>query len=225
MLTFAEPKEQRPPLEERDDPFDWNGRLSLETIRVHTKTGDVPGVTDEQLRMYRQAAVEAAELYTGMLLSGTKTITEPVTGSPRIGQSTFKHKLKYPTASGYVYLYGTLYHNPVKIPVQIGQTTVRIPVMGGGPDMTNCCLPMSCGGSGQMLTYIAGYPTIDKVPAGIVLGIMQFLAWVVEHPGDELLTMRNRLDARGGAGVYGTNNIAMASGAIETWRMYDPEAI
>jgi hypothetical protein len=98
--------------------------------------------------------------------------------------------------------------------------------MVGYLDLSNCCNPCSpMMNDGLVAMYKAGYPSIADVPGGIVLGILQFLAWIVEHPGDELLTMRNRLDARGGAGVYGTNNIAMASGAIETWRIYDNEAI
>jgi len=58
------------------------------------------------------------------------------------------------------------------------------------------------------------------------MGCLQFIAWVVEHPGDELLTMRNKLDSSNTAGgVHGIANVALISGALEQWRQYDPEAI
>jgi hypothetical protein len=61
------------------------------------------------------------------------------------------------------------------------------------------------------------------VPKGITLGMLQFVAWILEHPGDILLTVRNKED-NSTKGLMGSNNIALASGAIETWRQYDPEA-
>ena len=38
------------------------------------------------------------------------------------------------------------------------------------------------------------------------------------------LTQRNTLQAKA-TGVQSSNNIAQISGALETWRQYDPEAI
>jgi hypothetical protein len=72
--------------------------------------------------------------------------------------------------------------------------------------------------------YRSGFSCPEQVPAGVLLGMLQFIAWVVEHPGDEVLSMRNTLSARGGA-IIGTNNIALVSGALETWRQFDPEAV
>ena len=46
-------------------PLDWSERLSIDMIRTHTKTDDVPAVTDAQLKMYRDAAIEAAEFLHG----------------------------------------------------------------------------------------------------------------------------------------------------------------
>ena len=43
-------------------------------------------------------------------------------------------------------------------------------------------------------------------------------------PGDEYLTTRNSLDGTSG-GAKGNSNVAFISGALETWRAYDPEAI
>jgi hypothetical protein len=48
----------------------------------------------------------------------------------------------------------------------------------------------------------------------------------MEHPGDELIGMRNALSIGSGTGgIIGSNNIAMISGALETWKTVDPEAI
>jgi hypothetical protein len=84
--------------------FDWIARLSIEAIRSHTKTDDIPGVTEQQLILYRAAAIEAAERYTGLLLAGSRTITEPIQGPrhPKPGKFTYRHDLKYPSADGYV---------------------------------------------------------------------------------------------------------------------------
>lgn len=72
--------------------------------------------------------------------------------------------------------------------------------------------------------YRSGFACADQVPAGVLLGILQYIAWIVEHPGDEVLSVRNTLSTRGDA-IVGTNNVALVSGALETWRQYDPEAV
>jgi hypothetical protein len=38
--------------------LDWDARLGIEFIRSHAKIDDVPSVLDEQLRLYRSAAME-----------------------------------------------------------------------------------------------------------------------------------------------------------------------
>lgn len=232
MLTIEPPLPEQPHIEahmqaaQQAVEFDWTARLSIDMIRLHTKTDDTPGVTDEQLKLYREAAVEAAEAYTGMLLSGSRMMTEQVT-VPMYKETLYqhrpyhRHRLRYPIAvDGFAFLYGTL---NMRIPVTAGQRSVRVPTYGL-LDLSNCCNP--CGTANNLLLmYQAGFRCPDDVPAGVVIGCLQFIAWILEHPGDELITMRNRLDARGGTGVYGTNNIAHASGAIESWRVYDEEAI
>jgi hypothetical protein len=211
--------------------FDWSARLSLETIRQHTKTDDVPGVTDEQLHLYRMASIEAAEMYTGMLLSGQRTIIEPIQGPryPKPGKMTYLFQLQYPVADGYVNLYGSPYptHNRTFM-VPPGSRTIRVPIVTGMIDLSNCCDPCSnhAVNGGMQAAYNAGFKSPADVPAGVVLGCLQFLAWIVEHPGDELLTQRNRKDnSTKIGGVSGSNNIAMVSGALETWRSYDQGAI
>lgn len=233
MLT-ATTGEQRydgsePPLETgKTIAFDWSRRLSLETIRQHTKTDDVPGVTNEQLDLYRASAIEAAELFTGLLLAGQRTVTESIQGpsSARPGKLTYRHQLKYPSADGYVYLYGGLHpadNRAFQVPP--GSRWINVPIRSGMLDLSNCCDPCSSHhlNGGMMAAYKAGYKCVEDVPSGIVLGCLQYVAWVVEHPGDELLTQRNRIEARS-VGVDGSNNVAWVSGALETWRLYDPEA-
>ena len=102
MLTFVQPPQKdpnEPPLPiGRKDPFDWSERLSIEIIRQHTKTDDVAGVSDEMLEIYRQTAVEAAQQYTGALLTGQLVVTEAIQGPSRLklGKLTYKHRLQYP---------------------------------------------------------------------------------------------------------------------------------
>jgi hypothetical protein len=55
------------PLREGDERnINWDEYVSIDLIRRHTKTDDIPAVTDEQLKLYRAAAVEAAEFYSGL---------------------------------------------------------------------------------------------------------------------------------------------------------------
>jgi hypothetical protein len=212
--------------------FDWDARLSIDVIRAHAKIDDVPAVLDEQLRLYRASGIESAEHYTGLLLSGQRTITEPVEGPSRVRpwRTTYIHRLRYPVADGYIYLYGGTHVNDnVTVPVPPGTRSVKVPIRIGGPDLTNCCDPCAKPfhlNGGMMVAYKAGFKCIDDIPAGIIHGLLQFLAWCIEHPGDELLTQRNRVETRAGlAGLQGSNNIAMISGALETWVKYDDERV
>jgi len=214
----------------QETKFDWGGMLTIDGMRRHTKNEDIPAVGDEQLEFYRKSAIEAAEHYTGQLLTGQRMITEPVQGPNQFKpwKTTYRHRLRYPVAGDKVYLYGgtDMSANTV-IPVVPGTSTLNIPIRVTTIDTTNCCDP--CAGpsplnAGMMVMYLAGYKCVEEVPAGIIHGMLQFIAWAVEHPGDELLTVRNRTD-KSVKGIWGSNNIALASGAIETWRQYDPEAI
>jgi hypothetical protein len=76
----------------------------------------------------------------------------------------------------------------------------------------------------MMAAYKAGFSCPDDVPTLVVLGCLQFITWVIQHPGDEILTVRNRRDARS-EGAQGTNNIAIASGALESWRLVDFDSV
>jgi len=216
----------------RETSFDWDSRLSLDVIRAHTKTDDIPAVLDEQLKLYRASAIESAEQYTGLLLSGQRTITEPIQGPARVrpGHSYYTFRLKYPSADGYVYLYGGTHVNDnTAFRVPEGSRRIKVPIRIGYIDMSNCCDPCAKPGhmnGGMMAAYKAGYRDIDSIPVGVIHGMLQYIAWCVEHPGDELLTQRNRVETRAGlAGLQGSNNIAMISGALETWVRFDDERV
>ena len=219
-----------PPVAEgRESRFDWTARLSMDMIRQHTKTQDVPGVTDEQLALYRDAAVEAAELYTGLLLTGQRTVVEPIQGPAKVrpGHNTYRFRLRYPVADGMVHIYGSPWpQDNVGFRVPPGSRTIKVPLRKDVIDLSNCCDPCAANhiNGGMMAAYRAGFACPDDVPAGVVLGMLQFIAWTVEHPGDEYLSVRNA-ERSGGGAAQGTNNIAMASGALETWRVYDAEAL
>lgn len=210
--------------------FDWDARLSLEFIRDHSKTADIPSVMDTQLRLYRAAALESCEQYTGLLLSGQKTVEEPIESKTKVkwGASFYTHHLQYPTADGYVYIYGGTHVNDNMVfHVKPGSRKIKVPIRKDFIDLSNCCNPCSswAANGGMLATYKAGYASVDAVPATAVLGMLQFITWCIEHPGDELLTQRNRIETRAGlAGLQGSNNIAMISGALETWRTMDSEA-
>lgn len=212
------------------ETFDWEPRLSLEFIRDHSKTSDIPSVVDAQIRLYRSAAIESAEQYTGLLLNGTRTIQEAAEGPARIRPNAthYTHRLQYPTADGYVYLYGGNHVNDnTTFRVPPGSRKIKVPIRKDIIDFSNCCDPCAKWNvnGGMLLAYKAGYKSANDVPATVVLGILQFITWCIEHPGDELLTQRNRVETRAGlAGLQGSNNIAMISGALETWRVIDPEA-
>jgi hypothetical protein len=233
MLSYVPNKSlDQPPIEPgKAVDFDWDSRLSLDVIRAHTKTDDVPAVLDEQLKLYRASAIESAEQYTGLLLSGQITMTEPIQGPARArpGRTTYTFRLKYPVADGYIHLYGGTHANDnTTIRVPLGARRVQIPIRKDFVDLSNCCNPCSTWNlnGGMMAAYKAGYRCLDDIPAGIIHGMLQFIAWCVEHPGDELLTQRNRVETRAGlAGLQGSNNIAMVSGALETWVKYDDERV
>jgi|EndMetStandDraft_9_1072997.scaffolds.fasta_scaffold10603_2 hypothetical protein len=212
--------------------FNWSDRLSIDAIRAHTKTDDIPGVTDEQLELYRQASLEAAEMFTGLLLAGQRTVIEPIEGppAPKPGRMYYLHTLQYPVADGIVYLYGgSSAADNRAFTVKPGSRTIKVPIATGFIDLSCPCHPCSTGhhlNGGMMAAYRAGFNCPADVPAGVVIGCLQYIAWIVEHPGDELMTQRNRKDnSTKIGGVSGSNNIAMVSGALESWRLYDNEAI
>lgn len=212
-----------------DEAFSLEAMLPLELIREHTKTDDVPSVTDRQLDLYRQAAVEACELYTSTLLRGIETQTEPcdheITRRARM-KGYYIHRTRYAIADGVVHLFGSrdgLGNRRLSAPPNT--RSVRIPVEHIAWDTTSCC-----GGPctsepvnwGMRIMYRAGFSRCDMIPAGLRIGMLKFVAWSIAHPGDEFVSIRDRVSTDV-SGVIGTNNTAWASGAVEMWRQYDAD--
>lgn len=201
--------------------------LTIDAIRTHTKTDDVEYVTDEQLALYRKAAFEAAEQYTGRLFTELKQYNEPIEqkwDGIRV-RKTMKHRLRYPTADGIVHIYGS--HQKLQdttLRVEPGTRVIRVPVLNNSWDSFRCCDPCQHNGANQGMRamYMAGLSCKEDVPAGIVVGVLKHIAWNVMHPGDEIMTVRNKINA-GESGIIGSNNVALISGALEQWRQYTVE--
>lgn len=204
-----------------DKAVDLEGALSIELIRSHTKTDDAPHVTDDLLRLYRKAAVEQAELYTGRVWGSARTVTQSI--ATRAHSSRFRRRtridLDYPALEGFVTLYGGSLASPVRIDVAPGTTRIDVPVMS--ETMDGCCSPCGAGveNFGLRAIYRTGVNCGADIPSGIVLGCLKYIAWTIANPGDVLATMNNGT-SNGASGVGGTNNAAWASGAIEQWRTY-----
>lgn len=210
-------------------PVDLEKLLTLSLIRTHTKTDDVPHVTDEQLRLYRAAAFEAAEKYTGRIFSELRVIQEPLSRKAhKRWRHSYTHRLRHPSADGIVYIYGAPYgQGDRQVNIGPGGREIQMPVLHGAFDDRSCCGGSGGGNQlnyGMMAMYRAGVSCAESVPSGIIVGCLKFIAWMVANPGDEIMTVRNRA-SQGEMGIIGTNNGAWASGAIEQWRIHVDGAI
>lgn len=198
--------------------------LSIETIRVHTKTDDTPMVTDEQLELYRRTAFEQAELYTGRVVTGLAMIDE----TDRVGYDVLERRrpkiriqLKFLPVDDYITftMHGS---SPQRVRIPYNKRKVDIELNVHEMNPFGCC---ACSGSGDRsglefnTVYRTGYKAIEDIPSTILYGCLKFIMWAVSNPGDELLTVRNRLGTTE-TGLIGTNNGAWASGAIEHWMGY-----
>jgi len=204
-----------------DACLDLEELLPVEFIRTHTKTDDVIRVTDDQIKLYREHAFETADIYTGRKWTCLEEYSQPIRQRPsrhrfRQGQ---KVRLDFPAADGYIRMSGE--HGNHFIRVEPGSTKVRLPYFPLVSDIMGCCDP--CASSGQQGTYVhykVGNNNKDDIPAGILVGILKYIAWMIAHPGDEIMTVRNRFAKSDSGELIGTNNGAWASGAVETWRLY-----
>lgn len=209
--------------------MDWESILPLELIREHTKTDDVPQVSDTQLRLYRRAALEAAQEYTGLLVTGQKVITEDAsppdfTYRKAYQGAWFNHETSHPFAQNFVWYYGLKSMSPQRVPVEIGATVVRLPRQFDDFGM-GCCNP--CGSSGlARIQYVSGFSCEEDIPAAISLGALKYVAHVIENPGDLITAMTSSGGKIGtGLGVGEPANPAWASGAIDIWRVIKKDAI
>lgn len=215
-------------------PYDFEKILPLELIREHTNTDDVPHVSDTMLVLYRRAAIETAQAYTKLLLTGRKTITEvvkiPIQRRRRSGASYFgnyddspppthTHVTQYSFAQDRAYYYGTGNRFTHNVAVNVGANKIELPV-AHSPFGDGCCKP--CGGHDDAnvsrLMYVAGYASECDIPPQIALGCLKYIAHVLENSGDIPVSVT----AQGGVGPSTTNlsqaaNPALASGAIDIW--------
>jgi hypothetical protein len=201
-------------------------RVTLPLIREHTKTVDVPHVTDNQMLHYLDTAVELAEAHTGLVLRGQRFVEQVAKAKPPRFRATHIHyKLRHPTSDGVVY-YRTANGHTGVVRVEPGHRKVSIPAfalaMYGQNLATSCCNPCNVSDGGEVyvtLSYNAGYACAGDIPAGIVLGILKFIAWSYEHAGDNLITQANTTSERD-SGIVGSNDGLKFSGALELFRAY-----
>lgn len=201
------------------DRLDLEAVLPLAEIRSHTRTDDVPTVTDAQLRLYREAAFEACEQFTGRVMRGTRVEIEEIGRSDRdrTRRGTVRVKLRFPPADGFLtFSDGSKSYTAT---VRPGVRDIEVPVFHSAIDTWACCggcdTPVNFG---MTVTYKTGTCRTDDVPAGVKLGLLKFIAWTIEHPGDALVTVAG-IKTEGGA-LAGTNNGVWGSGAVEAWRQY-----
>ena len=191
--------------------------LPLETIREHTKTDDTPTVTDNVLEIYRSVAFEQAQKYTGRIILGSAAVMD------RFEIDASKETWGRPKKSYRV----DLSFLPIERTVLVGKQRVYVKNNSRKLDvrsdfltvnMGNCCAGRGMFYDGHVL-YTTGYLNKEDIPSTIIYGCLKFITWAVFNPGDELLTVRNRLGTTE-TGLIGTNNGAWASGAIEHWKGY-----
>ncbi len=214
--------------------YDFEKVLPLEAIRQHTKTDDVPSVTDFQLNLYRRAALEAAQAYTGLLLLTRTVVTEDVQ-TPMFHRSSrrmyteqvphFTHKLKFMAAEGTLYYYGLRNQPPVQVGVIPNTKSVRLPRDHDNFGLNQCCSPCGTEALARVI-YVAGFSTEEDIPAAIPLGALKYIAHVIENAGDNPMVNSISGSAQGsGFNMSTANNPAEASGAIEIWRSAVTDAI
>lgn len=228
-LPLQPPKlEERVPVLPPETVLQLETVLPLELIRSHTGTDDSYRITDAQLELYRQAAFEACELFTGIIVTGTRNFTEmaETPGHRRKFRTKARLTLSHPTRDGVLYFFGRDLYRPRMERVKPGSTVVTIPVYLEAIDVTPCCSPCGRGAEnyGLQVMYSSGYACPSEVPAILKEGALRYIAWSIKNPGDVVMTVLNKASVRGGL-IEGTNNGAFASGAADLWRMLDPSSI
>lgn len=217
-----------PTFDQPEIAADYEKLLPLELIRQHTKTDDTPRVTDAQLDLYRQAAFEACEQYTGLVWDRVFSVTENVDKPlhDRRGRRRTKFILRHAVFDDYLYMYGDGVLKPVRVDVEPGERTVYLPVVHEVMDANSCCNPCGMGGENWRIKvlYRTGQDPKRGAPAMLKLGCLKFIAWAIQNPGDVVMTVQNASRAQA-SGIVGTNNGAWASGAIEDWRVLVRDAI
>lgn len=199
--------------------FDHEKILPMEAIREHCKIDDVPSVSDFQLTLYRKGALEAAEKYTGLMLSGREDVTESVT--PPYGHTpgkSFVHRTKKPIADDYVWYYGLKHQAPEQVSAEIGARRVVLPRRHDQFGL-GCHTDWRDGPATAMIKYSAGFNSESDIPAAILLGSLKMIAHLVENAGDNVIAANQSGGVvSSGLAVDAASNPALASGAIDMWR-------
>lgn len=228
MLIPQVKQEYRPEEKMEGGRLDQEAYLSLTLIRDHTKTNDIIAVSDEQLALYRDAALEAAEKYTGLLIRERRVVTESVRIPENRGGRFYRkpwiwHRTKLPFSQPVAYYYGHNNQEPIQIPVVVGENIAKLPWVEDDFGI-GCCNPCKQEVQARLM-YVAGYDCKESIPAAIKLGALKYIAHVVQNPGD--IAYANTPSGSKGdqAAVDKTSNPAYASGAIEIWRSAVDDAI
>ena len=197
--------------------------LSMEMMRAHTKTNDIIQVTDPQLEYYREVAFEHAEIYTGRFIARLVSVREDIEVDHNTHgfRQSYNLKLSYTPLGGTVMLSAPGGGPRERVRTKKDDRIIKVPLLTKELTYNDCC--RGCGGNmanrGYQAIYETGYRSVEDIPSGIVYGCLKFITWATANPGDELLTVRNRLGTTE-TGLIGTNNGAWASGAIEHWKLY-----
>jgi hypothetical protein len=189
--------------------------LPLSLIREHARIDDLSGIQDDLLKIYRDAAFETAETFTGVLWFGIYNIKQKM--PTRSYQTTFINRPQKPIKLEYM---------PLEPYIRVGSSVVRNPTLSNLVNLDvhldlTCCDP--CGGRASEISYKAGKPCGFDYPPKLILGLLKYCAWCVEHPGDELTFLINAYGSPVGQGSRiskGTNNPLYASGAAEEWKPF-----
>jgi hypothetical protein len=241
LQSSAKPSEYIAP----DDLIDPELWLPLSMIAVHVKADDIPHTTDALLELYRQAAIEACEHYTGRRWTFSGVVVQSIAAAQRktirpmgIAQpgsfmgSSFTSiaqnravtiVLDEPPIDGILTIISGSSREPNRtIAVPPGIQKIQIPIYThqtavsfGGRGHDD----MAHYNFGMTVRYRGGVADPSRIPAGIKLGCLKHIAWSVENPGDVLRSV-NDVRSASARGEDGTNNGAWASGAIELWRQY-----
>lgn len=202
--------------------------LPLEVIREHTKTDDTPMVSDAQIELYRSMSFEQAELYTGRIILGHANVMEKFKIDGNGERESFLNvrrsrrvKLTYMPMEKRVMFSDERGGNKAMVEMRANRRNADLPGGTFAANLGNCCA-----GNGlefvAVAQYTTGYRSKEDIPSTLLYGCLKIITWAIANPGDELLTVRNRMGTTE-TGLIGTNNAAWASGAIEHWRTYKVE--
>jgi hypothetical protein len=206
---------------------DFDEILPIALIRAHTKTDDVETISDAQLLLYRQGAIEAAEAYTGLLLQKQRLITDEIDNPPYMAgrdEPWFWHRTEYAFAESFGWYYGFSARVPVNVRVKIGARRAKLPIVANAFGH-GCCNPeLSTGESGRFM-YLAGFSCVSDLPSAFTIGCLKYIAHLVENPGDIVVATTASKRPASGLTVSDPANPVIASGAAEMWRTMNPDAI